>query len=93
MALAYAREGADVVISYLNEHEDAKVRGARICSWRVGRVRVSTRAVLGNSFLDCSAVSIFAKLLSTFTQDSKVRGAWLAHSALCGLLLGLLLRL
>ena len=25
MALAYAREGADVVISYLNEHDDAKV--------------------------------------------------------------------
>ena len=24
VALAYAREGADVVISYLNEHEDAK---------------------------------------------------------------------
>lgn len=27
VALAYAREGADIVISYLNEHEDAKVRG------------------------------------------------------------------
>ena len=25
VALAYAREGADVVISYLNEHDDAKV--------------------------------------------------------------------
>jgi hypothetical protein len=26
VALAYAREGADVVVSYLNEHEDAAAR-------------------------------------------------------------------
>ena len=28
MALAYAREGADVAIAYLNEHKDAEV-----CCW------------------------------------------------------------
>ncbi|MBO0880781.1 MAG: SDR family NAD(P)-dependent oxidoreductase, partial [Mycobacterium sp.] len=27
VAIAYAREGADVLISYLNEHEDAKDTG------------------------------------------------------------------
>lgn len=26
VALAFAREGADIAIAYLNEHEDAKVR-------------------------------------------------------------------
>ncbi len=26
VAVAYAREGADVAISYLNEHKDAEVR-------------------------------------------------------------------
>jgi short chain dehydrogenase len=27
VAIAFAREGADVLISYLNEHEDAKITG------------------------------------------------------------------
>lgn len=27
VALAFAREGADVAIAYLNEHKDAEVRG------------------------------------------------------------------
>lgn len=29
VALAFAREGADIAIAYLNEHEDAKVRQQR----------------------------------------------------------------
>ncbi len=29
VALAYAREGADIAIAYLNEHEDAEVRPPR----------------------------------------------------------------
>ena len=30
VALAYAREGADIAIAYLNEHKDAEVR-AELC--------------------------------------------------------------
>jgi NAD(P)-dependent dehydrogenase (short-subunit alcohol dehydrogenase family) len=31
IALAYAREGADVAVSYLNEHKDAEVRACCAC--------------------------------------------------------------